>query len=65
MKGLYNEGDDTYSKTAFELDAEAQSAIQPLFDKYVKLGYSFRQISHVILSTVWECELTSIFNRKG
>ena len=65
MKGLYNEKDDTYSEIAFKLDAEAQKAIQPIFDKYVELGYSFRQISHVILSAVWECELTNIFNRKG
>jgi hypothetical protein len=64
VKGLYNEKDDTYSEVALKLDTEAQDAIQPIFDKYVELGYSFRQISHVILSTVWECELTNIFNRK-
>ena len=64
MKGLYNEKDDTYSDAAFKLDTEVHDAIQPIFDKYVKLGYSFRQISHIILAAVWECELINVFNRK-
>ena len=63
MKSLYNEKDDTYLDVALKLDAEIQGAVQPIFDKYMRLGYSLRQISHVILSAVCECELTNIFNR--
>lgn len=62
-KSLYNE-DETYSPEAFELSSEATRIIQPLFDKYIKDGYSIRQISHVITTAVWECELMGMFNRK-
>jgi hypothetical protein len=64
MKSLYNEKDDTYLKEAFVLDAKTQGAIQPIFDEYVKLGYSTRQISHIMTTAVWECELMHMFNRK-
>lgn len=64
MKNLYNEKDETYSEETSELDYKVNAAIQPIFDEYVKLGYSIRQISHVMLNTIWECELMYMFNRK-
>ena len=61
-KNLYNE-DETYSPEAFELSSDAAKIIQPLFDKYVNDGYSIRQISQLITTVVWECELMGMFNR--
>lgn len=64
MKDLYREKDETYLEAANELEMKTTEVIQPVFNEYVKLGYSIRQISHVMASAVWQCELTHMFLRK-
>jgi hypothetical protein len=64
MKSIYNKKDETYIEDTNDLEDMMNTAIQPIFDEYVKLGYPIRQISHVMLSTVFECELMHMFNRK-
>jgi hypothetical protein len=63
-KNLYHEKDETYLESAHELENETTEAIQSIFDEYVRLGYSIRQISHVMSSAVLQCELMHMFLRK-
>jgi hypothetical protein len=65
MKSIYNKKDETYSEDANELEHKVATVIQPIFNEYVKLGYPIRQVAHVMLTTIWECELMHMFNRKG
>jgi hypothetical protein len=51
-------------ESARELENETTEAIQSIFDEYVRLGYSIRQISHVMSSAVLQCELMHMFLRK-
>jgi hypothetical protein len=62
-KKLYSEEDETYLNIGHELADEAANVIQPIFDKYVKDGYSIRQVSQILTTVVWECELMGMFNR--
>lgn len=50
--------DDDYRYTALAdgLDARVRAALQPIFDEYVKFGFSPREISHLIQTTVFEIE---------
>lgn len=58
MKNLYDEN-DRYTPDAQKLDDEAGNLIFPLMQKYINLGYSAREIAHVVCSSVGliECEL--------
>lgn len=57
MKSLYDEN-GKYTEDAMKLDRETNEAIDDLFNKYVADGYSPREISHVMMATVSEIELT-------
>ena len=61
MKSLF--GDDyRYSEYGLELDREAASHLKDLFDKYLNLGYSPREISHIIQGSVRDLELEAVLN---
>lgn len=54
-ESLYDEN-HRYTALADGLDARARSALQPIFDEYVKFGFTPREISHLIQTTVFEIE---------
>lgn len=58
MKSLYDKK-DRYTEEASHLDSETCRHLYPLMREYVKLGYSAREIAHVITNaiSVLECEL--------
>ena len=58
-KQMFND-DETYTKDATELSDVASNALRGLFKDFINLGYSAREISHVITGVVWELELCNI-----
>lgn len=47
-------------RVAVELDNQTCAAVFPMFQNLIKEGYSPRDISHVILLSVMECEMSSL-----
>lgn len=58
-KSFFND-DKRYSDDALQLDQEVVRAVTPLFDKYHKLGYSFREIYYIITQAVNGVQLTRL-----
>jgi hypothetical protein len=51
---------DRYRKDAFKLQYQIDEKLSPLFNDYIRRGYSIREISHLILLTVFELELDNV-----
>lgn len=58
MKSLYDKK-DRYTEEALHLDNETCRLLFPLMREYAKLGYSAREIAHVVTNAIsmLECEL--------
>jgi hypothetical protein len=50
-KSLYTES-ESYTIDAADLDRNTGIALKPLFDEYIKKGYSIREITNIIGSCV-------------
>lgn len=50
------DANDKYREPALKLDRMAADAVRPLFKAYIALGYSVRQISHIISGAVRDVE---------
>ena len=59
MKSLYNESYG-YNPDAIELSSETFRANCNIFQKYLRLGYSPREISQIMQSSINELELNTI-----
>ena len=55
-KSLFIDG-EKYSEDAFSLDKDVMAAMKPIMRKYREMGYSARQISHVINLAVYDLEI--------
>ncbi len=53
-----------YTPDALNLDREASAALQPLFERYLKLGYSPRDIFTIISHAVFDLELDVVMSTK-
>ena len=58
MERLFDDTYQRYTPTALEINSEIDAALEPIFKKWGNLGYSYREISHIIMlaSTALECE---------
>jgi hypothetical protein len=63
MKSLYREI-FRYTDDADRLDYSVMQLLRPIFDIYVKAGYSPREISHLIMGTITELELSAVLDKK-
>lgn len=48
--------DDKYTTTANELQERAVSHLKPLMLSYAKMGYSVREVAHILQHAVSDCE---------
>ena len=48
MKSFYDVTNAAWTKEAGDADREIVSALQPIFDKFVAMGYSAREIAHLV-----------------
>jgi hypothetical protein len=65
MKNLFLPGDlksgpHRYTTAALELNEETVRAIQSIFKSYVSMGYSPREISHIMLHAVMDIETEEV-----
>ncbi len=51
-----------YSREATELDLLAGQWMESIFAEYVELGYSPREIAHILMGAIWERECMAIFD---
>lgn len=51
MKSLYNK-DYRYTQDAMDLDQQTFLALKNIWDKFIAMGYSPREISHVMQDSV-------------
>lgn len=58
MKSLFDKN-DRYTEEALYLDYQSGVLLAPLMREYKKLGYSAREIAHIVTSAISliECEL--------
>ena len=61
MKNLYDK-DARYTLQAELVEGEAYPTIRAIFDRWVKEGYSPRDISHILHGCVTECELMTVLD---
>jgi hypothetical protein len=59
MESLYDK-DGRYTEVAEAIDIKAGQILKPLFAQCVELGYSPREVAHIITATVTEMELSAI-----
>lgn len=62
MNSLYREDDYRYTPDGAALDSEATKALESVFAKYLALGYSPREISHIIKHVVTDFELEAVLD---
>lgn len=62
MKSLFD-NNFRYTNTAANLDAEANSVIKPIFDRYVDIGYSPREISCILSNMVNDLECEAVLSK--
>jgi len=69
MKTLYNtesnEADTSLTQTGLNLDREMCDFARALIQRYMNMGYSPREIPHVLTTAVWDSELYCIMNRQA
>ncbi len=61
MRSLYDEN-GRYTDAASHLEASAENGLRVIFDKYVRDGFSPREISHVLQAGVTMLELMAIID---
>jgi len=59
MQTFYNK-DFRMNEDGLALDTEVMKAVEPIFKKYMALGYSPREIAHISAWAVGSVELTEI-----
>ena len=59
MKRLYND-DSTHTNAARALDAEACALLNPLYERYLELGYTSHEITSVLIGAVFGVELGDV-----
>lgn len=60
MSSLYRLEDQKLTEAACDLDEAATSCVSYLFRQYIAQGYPAREISHVILSAVFDVEIRAV-----
>lgn len=63
MKSLYDKN-FKYTYEASALADEAQNVLDDLFAKYVDLGYSPREISHILQAVIQDLECSEVLREK-
>lgn len=63
MKSLYD-NNFRYTPEADEIATNAFDLLKPLFDKWVNLGYSPREISHLVQGQAFEFELEAVLTKE-
>jgi len=61
MKSLYD--GEKYTKEGILMSLETNEILKPIFKKYSDKGYSYREISHVIIAEVYSLECLSILTK--
>lgn len=61
MKSLYDDN-DRYTNAANDFDLEVYRAIQPIFDKWVSLGFSIRDLACITRASVNNLELGALLS---
>ena len=62
MKNLYNDNED-YTAAASEVDRKVYDALKPIFDDFIKRGFSRREVSYTMQNAVHDLELNSLVFR--
>lgn len=57
MKTLFSGAGFTMNDDARSLDRELFEATRPIFDKYVAMGYSPREVSHILYGVAFDHEV--------
>ena len=63
-KRLYDNENDRYIDATIKLDLETTRALRPIFDRCTKAGYSYRDISHVMMQAVFGLEMEAILTQQ-
>lgn len=63
MKSLYTES-HRYTDQALILGTETSNALTDLFKKYIDLGYSPREIAHLMQQEITDIELNTVLDNK-
>lgn len=61
IKSLYDDK-ARYTSQASDLDAETYHALLSIFNKWIKEGYSPREISHLMQATVIDVECSTVLS---
>lgn len=56
---LFNK-DARYVVDGTTLDINTFEALQPIFDAYIKMGHSPREIAHVMMLTIFDIECSAV-----
>jgi hypothetical protein len=64
MKTLYSSKGFRYGEDADSLARETHAALVAIFQKYIEMGYSPREISHIISAEVTDLELDAVLNAR-
>jgi hypothetical protein len=62
MKSLFDEN-HRYTDAAITLDSEFNKNIEELYKKYIDMGYSPREISHVMQLALFDTEMCYILRK--
>lgn len=54
--------EEKYTEPGLSLDREAGEALRSVFEKYVRAGFSVRDISHIVHGAVTDLELTILLD---
>ena len=60
MRKLFFRRTGRYTKDGIALDMEVGKALKPIFKKYREKGYTYREISHVVMLEATTLESVSI-----
>lgn len=63
MKSLYTEK-HRYTDQAIDLTTETSLAVSKIFEKYINLGYSPREIAHLMQQEITDIELNTVLDNK-
>ena len=62
IESIYNE-DGLSTNVSDKLNEEIRIAVGPILTKYTKMGYSFREITHAAMMSIYEFELDSVIDK--
>jgi hypothetical protein len=63
MKTLFDKN-NRFSPDCENLDYQIEIALRPIFDQFVNMGYSPREISHVVNLTAMNLEMEEILTQR-